>query len=116
MGTIIQFPQQARPSDPIEAMTQNDAEKVVRLLNLIREKFKDQYFYNLQTNVPRGLVTMEQAGAQALLVAMSAAWNTFHEWNAGDAVDLAEAVLEDANCHACVKVLNEAAKTEGIRD
>lgn len=115
MGNIIQFPKM-RSADPIEALTQDDADKIIRLLNLIREKFKDQYLYNIQTNAARGLVPLEQAGAQALLVAMSSAWNTFHEWDAATAVDLAEAVLEDANCHALVRTLHAKAKSEGIRE
>ena len=36
---------------------------------------------------------------QALVSAITSAWNVTHDWMPDEAIKLAYAVLEDANCH-----------------
>ncbi len=79
-----------------------------RLLDLIREKCEAQFTYNCETNIPKGIVAIDDTADNAIQTGLVSALGAFFNWHIPDALTLAANLAEDVNAHG------EAAQIRGM--
>lgn len=82
--------------------------RLYTLLEAIRANAEAQFAYNEGTNIPAGITKPEESVTSAIVHGVASGWNTVTKWDCEDAITLAHAVLEDANCHAEAALLRPA--------
>jgi hypothetical protein len=76
-----------------------------KLLFNIRQKAENQFKYNLETNVPRNILTIDQTAQHAINQGFTSAFNTVNGWDCDAAIRIAFDILEDCNAHTEAKAL-----------
>ena len=84
--------------------------RLQKLLADLEARARQQFTHNLVTNVPAGRVALEDVVDNAIEVAVAGSLNSLYSFSCDDAIRLAGAILEDANCHAEHRALLRAAK------
>jgi hypothetical protein len=70
-----------------------------RLLDSIREKCETQFKYNCETNVPKGIVAIDDTADNAIRLGLVSALGKHLDWSIPDALTLAADIAEDVNAH-----------------
>lgn len=96
-----------------EQLTEQFNAALGAMLVSLSQKATAQFQYNLETNLPRGIVKREDAVENALEHGVSAAVSTHTHWDCEAAVRYAGAILEDSNCHTENSAMQEAARKMG---
>jgi len=86
------------------------------LVGGITSKARSQFEYNETTNIPAGIVEPDRGGWMALRHGVASGWCGVNHWSCEAAIELAEEVLEDANCHSEARALRAAAEIEAQKE
>jgi hypothetical protein len=106
---------QAATSETAARRVQFEAD-LAALLSSITGKARRQFEYNEQTNIPAGIVEPDRSVCMALRHGVASGWCGVNHWSCEAAIELAEAVLEDANCHSEARALRAAAESEAQKE
>jgi|HubBroStandDraft_1064217.scaffolds.fasta_scaffold960506_1 hypothetical protein len=81
---------------------------------LVRDRALAQFTYNIEKNVPKGILAPEECANHALRHGIVGAINMQGQWSCENAVAFASDILEDANCHSENNALLGMAKQNGL--
>lgn len=77
------------------------------LIDSLNKGFREQLQYNLDINVPNGLLKENEVINHAIENALVGTASQFYGWDCERAVRFAHHILEDSNCHGEAKELNK---------
>lgn len=80
-------------------------QKLEILLNEIKKSARNQFEYNLKSNVPAGALKIEDCAENGLIKGAVHAVSAFNKWETSKAIRFAYDILEDSNCHTEAKSL-----------
>ena len=86
------------------------------LVSSITGKARRQFEYNETTNIPDRIVEPDRSVISAIRHGVASGWCGVNRWSCEAAIELAEAVLEDANCHSEARALRAAAEIEAQKE
>lgn len=72
-------------------------EQVEKLCLSIGKRVMEQYDYNVETNVPAGRLSEEEAAPNAMRSGLVGAITEMCKWSVGEATDLCADIMEDVN-------------------
>src|SRR5574343_2100628 len=78
-----------------------------KVLNFIEKSAKNQFEYNLETNIPQNIggIVFDNAAEQAVKHGIVSGVNKWLSWDCDEAIKMAYSFLEDSNCHGEAKEL-----------
>jgi hypothetical protein len=84
-----------------------EQKKIDAFLALVAEKIRNQYNYNLKTNIVAGIVKESDCEGDAIETGVASAINSYLHWNPDKMFAMAVRILEEANLHPEAKHLSE---------
>ena len=81
--------------------------KLNDLLVSIGNGAEKQFQYNLNSNVPSGILTLEESAQHAINQGIVSAINKMFGFDCDQAIKISVDILEGTNCHREAKVLSE---------
>lgn len=85
------------------------------LLAAIRGRAERQFEYNLESNVPSGIVELHNAAAAAVQHGYESGAGHLSNFGSEKQIEIAYNILEDANCHTEAAALKRAAEAFDAR-
>ena len=104
------------PPELLRDILRTGTETISNFAAKLTQSALGQLNYDLTENVPAGICALDEAagGHHALEHGIASAVNSLYEWSCEDAIRIASAILEDANCHAENAALLAAAKANVV--
>lgn len=88
--------------------------KLAQMLAALAESARSKFAYNLETNVPAGIVAPADAVENSLRSGLVNSAAQLHEFGCELTVSIATDILEDSNCHSEAAALCAAARNNGL--